>query len=443
MNDCHQSRSEWVVVEVVEVVEVGMATCVFAAGIYVMGLECTDQRGWACAIGHCEGQLGVSHRRLDPKDPSACARACNSHAAFTVREPQGCFCWHTCRRLHTESWQRRAASYVRLRENVPTRLEPPPAHAKKHNIARLWLGTAVHGYCASQHVSNNDLMKGRSSSERAPCESSGEGTFRLRAAHLVSWETAVSQCLRLCNQCQNCEYISVSLRFQDCSWFDSCPLGAELPSIFPGFRSGRAIVLNASVGVLGRRRRRQAAAAAAAAYLPRTRQWSKEMSTRFTQVAAFAARSERNLSGLLTLLAHPSVQPNLWRGVRLAPSGKRWAGVRFEQHVVGIYQRHNKQSAPERARLQQVWSAPLIGHVQIIDLLLLLHFTIDHTDNKLRYTSQLIHCLQVYHAVKAHEHAFGGRHQHHHYGTSTADHLRYRRDMRVAALVHDLGTRRG
>ena len=33
--------------------------------------------------------------------------------------------------------------------------------------------------------------------------------------------------------------------------------------------------------------------------------------------------------------------------------------------------------------------------VRVLDMLLLLHYTIDHTDTFLYYTSQLIHCLQV------------------------------------------------
>jgi hypothetical protein len=63
------------------------------------------------------------------------------------------------------------------------------------------------------------------------------------------------------------------------------------------------------------------------------------------------------------------------------------------------------------------------------NLLKLLHFTIDNTDAHLMYTSQFIHCLQVYRAVKnaaAHDPRF-------------EQDAQYRDDMLVGALVHDLG----
>ena len=69
----------------------------------------------------------------------------------------------------------------------------------------------------------------------------------------------------------------------------------------------------------------------------------------------------------------------------------------------------------------------LLGNVSAFDLLMLLHFTIDNTDHHLQYTSQFIHCLQVYNAVKR----------------STDPRMdkdpKYREDMMMGALVHDMG----
>lgn len=48
-----------------------------------------------------------------------------------------------------------------------------------------------------------------------------------------------------------------------------------------------------------------------------------------------------------------------------------------------------------------------MGEVDLLDILHLLHFTIDHTDTYLMYTSQFIHCLQVFVGVnvEANNHA--------------------------------------
>ena len=69
-----------------------------------------------------------------------------------------------------------------------------------------------------------------------------------------------------------------------------------------------------------------------------------------------------------------------------------------------------------------------MGRVAVWDLLQLLHFTIDHSDTFLMYTSQLTHCLQVFAAVSSFPWAPSGYHD-----------PQYKRDMQVAALVHDVG----
>ena len=163
------------------------------------------------------------------------------------------------------------------------------------------------------------------------------------------------------------------------------------------------------------------------------------MARRFRELEVFASRQNYNLSGVAWLLNHGSLHPHLWRGVRLASTGRRWTEQRFKRHARETYLAHNRQTAELAVALGRKWSsgAPLIGRVRVLDLLLLLHFTIDHTDSLLKYTSQLIHCLQVFHAVKNLE-----RHSRvqleQMMGVSAAD-ASYSRDLRLAALVHDLG----
>ena len=62
-----------------------------------------------------------------------------------------------------------------------------------------------------------------------------------------------------------------------------------------------------------------------------------------------------------------------------------------------IYAVHRKQDVGTRDKLQEKWSRKtLLGRLHVWDLMQLLHFTIDHSYHILHYTSQLIHCLQVY-----------------------------------------------
>merc|ERR1712113_323805 len=90
-----------------------------------------------------------------------------------------------------------------------------------------------------------------------------------------------------------------------------------------------------------------------------------------------------------------------------------------------IYIYHDQQSTRARQWLKEKWNRVLIGTVDVWSMLHLLHFTIDHTDSVLLYTSQFIHTLQVYQTVLADP-------------MPHKDHI-YRRDMQIAALVHDIG----
>lgn len=144
------------------------------------------------------------------------------------------------------------------------------------------------------------------------------------------------------------------------------------------------------------------------------------------QLSEYASLNEYNLSSVQSFLEHEHLRHQVHRGIHLERGGRRWDNSEFERHTRGTYKRHHMQTPKTRARLMRRWGgAPILGSVGVWDLLHLLHFTIDHTDTVLRYTSQFIHCLQVYQTVLA---------------DPMPEHDdTYRRDMRIAALVHDFG----
>ena len=59
--------------------------------------------------------------------------------------------------------------------------------------------------------------------DEGDCKRGTRGSFGWpgRSSRLVD---AVGACLRVCSQCSQCRYISVSARFSDCSWYSSCRL---------------------------------------------------------------------------------------------------------------------------------------------------------------------------------------------------------------------------
>ena len=73
-----------------------------------------------------------------------------------------------------------------------------------------WLSAARSGSCGLTF-----------DAERGDCEHGELGAFGLpRAAD--TWESAVQQCLSLCSRCAGCNFVSVSPRWHDCSWYRHC-----------------------------------------------------------------------------------------------------------------------------------------------------------------------------------------------------------------------------
>jgi hypothetical protein len=285
------------------------------------------------------------------------------------------------------------------------------------SVVDSWLGVARDGFCAVTGIGAKD-----SACSSGPChpELGCKGTFNLPARATSSWPKAARACLRWCRLCGRCNYISVSLKHRDCSWFESCNT-EMLHTNVPGFRT--AVVMNANSSRVSRHVRRKGLLQELKQYIPRTHR--TEVNARFSQLLDYAASAQYNLSQVHAFLHHESLRGRLGHGVHLSHEGRRWEPSAFKENVMSVYVAHNAQTADDRQRLAQKWRKPLLGHVDVWSLLNLLHFTIDHTDAVLHYTSQFIHSLQVFATVLA--------------DPMPERDERYRRDMRLAALVHDLG----
>ena len=261
--------------------------------------------------------------------------------------------------------------------------------------AELWLSNTSPGYCEVTGISTGD-----SSCSSGACDKTMgcKGTFNLALKKSATWLMAATRCLRMCSACERCNYVSLSLKFRDCSWFERCNMSGGLYTTQPGFRSGR---VNRSAAGLPQRRRWK--------YMLEYKRWKylhsrarDEVDLRMAQLHEYASLNAYNLSSVQRFLQHGAIRRQIHRGIHLGPEGQRLNKSRFETHVANIYQRHHRQTAATRKRLMRRWtSAPLLGRVGVWDLLHLLHFTIDHTDAKLRYTSHFIHSLQVYQTVVA------------------------------------------
>ena len=85
--------------------------------------------------------------------------------------------------------------------------------------------TAAQGYCEKTTWEGN-------------CNVSQSGSFQLRGRDAMTWKSAGAACARLCSTCKQCNYLSVSPRWKDCSWFSSCDM-SRLKGTVQGFCSAR------------------------------------------------------------------------------------------------------------------------------------------------------------------------------------------------------------
>ena len=120
-----------------------------------------------------------------------------------------------------------------------------------------------------------------------------------------------------------------------------------------------------------------------------------------------------------------------WRPprMRFSEDGARLTDLERNWHGYAVCLTHGAQDAETSARLVEKWNRTMFGgRPRVLDLLTLLHFTTDRSDAVLGYTSQLVHALQVYAAVSNVTDIIFDKRD-----------AQYRRDMRLAALIHDLG----
>ena len=140
---------------------------------------------------------------------------------------------------------------------------------------------------------------------------------------------------------------------------------------------------------------------------------------------------QRHDVGVHAILEHPAVRRHLKSSIHLTHRGRRFRVPQFVRHVDEIYEAHVLQTDAQRRDLSARWSlrnrkGGRVGFAQV------LHFTVDHTDRFLMYTSQFIHCLQVFGGiVRADDQSDPAME-----GLVTDG---TRSDLEIGALIHDLG----
>lgn len=97
-----------------------------------------------------------------------------------------------------------------------------------HGMAHRWLQRSAEGFCAATDPAPGD------------CERGDKGYWPL-SGHAVSdgWLGAARACLERCGRCSRCRFVSISVRYLDCSWFNTCDV-TSLHSDPSSFRSGSA-----------------------------------------------------------------------------------------------------------------------------------------------------------------------------------------------------------
>lgn len=92
--------------------------------------------------------------------------------------------------------------------------------------ADLRLERGVAGFCAKTV-----------SSWAGSCETGTIGNWQLPAGEYAGgWSAAAAACAMRCRRCARCRYVSVSLHWRDCGWFERCDL-TRLRTEIDGFRT--------------------------------------------------------------------------------------------------------------------------------------------------------------------------------------------------------------
>lgn len=83
-----------------------------------------------------------------------------------------------------------------------------------------WRDRSVHGGTA-WHFGHCGITSGAT----GDCSMGLVGSFGLSSQAAKSgWPTAIHECVLKCRSCEQCRYVTVSLQYQDCSWYHECSL---------------------------------------------------------------------------------------------------------------------------------------------------------------------------------------------------------------------------
>ena len=93
------------------------------------------------------------------------------------------------------------------------------------------MSTTVANLVAGLHAGHCNQTAGVSD-----CETGSKGTLPLRSDTYRSWSAAAAACAAGCDECERCNFISLSLSFKACSWYAECDL-ASLHTTPIGFQS--------------------------------------------------------------------------------------------------------------------------------------------------------------------------------------------------------------
>ena len=99
--------------------------------------------------------------------------------------------------------------------------------------AANWLKRAKPGYC---NITLGHL--------EASCAFGSRGALGLsREASRTGWSAAAGECLAKCMRCPRCEFMSLSVRYSDCSWYSTCDLSRlnDATAQEPAFQSAAVV----------------------------------------------------------------------------------------------------------------------------------------------------------------------------------------------------------
>lgn len=92
---------------------------------------------------------------------------------------------------------------------------------------------------AELSLSREGYCEATKEGEAGHCLTGSKGSSPLPKHHRASWEAAMRYCASRCASCKQCNYISVSIEWADCSWYSSCDL-EKLHNTPTGFKSAPA-----------------------------------------------------------------------------------------------------------------------------------------------------------------------------------------------------------